>query len=151
MGLDTTHGAWHGAYSAFYKWRTEIAKFAGYPPLELMEGYYHENDFALLEMAYPKGDEIIMYRFRALKERFPIKWEGLKPSPLQILLHHSDCEGDISPEDCKAIADALTELLEKAPADLDLGGHIGNFRQKTQTFIDGCLEAYKKNEKLVFH
>lgn len=21
MGLDTTHGAWHGAYSAFYRWR----------------------------------------------------------------------------------------------------------------------------------
>jgi len=151
MGLDTTHGAWHGAYSAFNTWRMLIAQYAGYPPLELMDGYYHENDFALLEMSFPKGDEIPMSRFRAIKKEFPIKWEGLKPSALQILLLHSDCEGDISPEDCKAIADALTELMEKIPEDLDCGGHIGNFREKTQTFIDGCMEAYKKNETLEFH
>jgi len=151
MGLDTTHGAWHGAYSAFNTWRTEIAKFAGYPPLALMEGYYHKDDFALLEMAYPKGDEIVMYRFRTIKQELPIKWEALKPSALQILLLHSDCDGDISPENCKSIADALTELLEKIPDDLCLGGHIGNFHEKTQIFIDGCMDAYHANEKLVFH
>lgn len=151
MGLDITHGAWHGAYSAFYRWRKEIARLADYPPLELMEGYYRDDDFALLEYAFPKGDELAMYSFRAIKKEFPIKWAALRPSPLQILLYHSDCDGYISPEDCKAIADALTELLEKIPADLDFGGHIGNFRDKTQTFIKGCLKAYKANEKLEFH
>lgn len=39
MGLDTTHGCWHGAYSAFHRWRVEVAKAAGIP-LELMEGHW---------------------------------------------------------------------------------------------------------------
>ena len=44
MGLDTSHNAWHGAYSAFMTWRKKIAHLAGFPPLELMEGFYYEND-----------------------------------------------------------------------------------------------------------
>jgi hypothetical protein len=30
VGLDTTHDAWHGAYSAFSRWRELIAVAAGY-------------------------------------------------------------------------------------------------------------------------
>ena len=26
MGLDTTHGCWHGTYSAFNRWRNKIAE-----------------------------------------------------------------------------------------------------------------------------
>lgn len=151
MGLDTTHGAWHGAYSAFYRWRKEIANFAGYPPLELMDGYYSEDDFYLLERLFPNVDDTAMFKFRSIKKQFPIKWDCLKSSPLNVLLLHSDCEGDISPEDCKGIADALIELMPLIPEDIDCGGHIGNLRKKTQTFIDGCLEAFNKNEKLEFH
>ena len=33
MGLDTTHDAWHGAYSSFMRWREAVAKAAGLPPL----------------------------------------------------------------------------------------------------------------------
>jgi hypothetical protein len=34
MGLDTTHDCWHGAYSAFMRWRRKLAEVAGYPPLD---------------------------------------------------------------------------------------------------------------------
>jgi hypothetical protein len=44
MGLDTTHNCWHGAYSAFMRWRQEIAKAAGLPPLDLMEGFFTSMD-----------------------------------------------------------------------------------------------------------
>jgi len=30
MGLDTSHECWHGAYSAFTRWRHELATVAGY-------------------------------------------------------------------------------------------------------------------------
>lgn len=73
-----------------------------------------------------------------LREMLPIKWSSLKPNPLHHLLYHSDCDGDITWRRCKKIADELTRLMDVIPADLDGGGHIGNFREKTQTFIDGC-------------
>lgn len=150
MGLDTTHGAWHGAYSAFHRWRVELAKLAGLPPLELMDGYYDNDHFSLLEYAHPNPDDLAMSRLRRLKEELPLKWEALKPDGLHILLLHSDCEGTLKASECKKIADSLTKLIPKIPEDMDLGGHIGNMRQKTQTFIDGCMEAYNAKEKMRF-
>ena len=107
MGLDTSHNAWHGAYSAFARWRNEIANLIGVP-LELMEGFFspaHSNAMALAEFAGENS--------KALRElvgrNCPIKWEILKPDPLLTLLSHSDCDGEISPEDCAKIADRLEE------------------------------------------
>lgn len=120
MGLDTSHDAWHGAYSAFHRWRNEIAKAADIPPLDSMEGF---------------GGAV--------------RWDQLKPDPLHVLLHHSDCDGEIAPEDCAKIADRLEELLPKLP-DGD-HPHIGNWRDKTQRFIDGCRAAAAANEPLDFH
>lgn len=44
MGLSISHGAWMGSYSAFTAWRKRIAQVAGFPPLELMEGFYKAID-----------------------------------------------------------------------------------------------------------
>ena len=41
MGLHTTHGCWRGAYSAFMRWRMKLAEVAGFPPLLMMDGYFH--------------------------------------------------------------------------------------------------------------
>lgn len=99
MGLDISHGAWHGAYSAFMTWRTKIAEVAGFPPLELMEGYYseqHHHPFTLLDYDYPKGDELAMSSVRRIRERLPIKWDLFESHPLTELLTHSDCGGQIT-------------------------------------------------------
>jgi hypothetical protein len=154
MGLDTSHGAWHGAYSAFMAWRLKIAEVAGYPPLELMEGFYspnnHSDPFVLLEYKFPKGDELEMSALRRFKKQLPIKWQNFEENPLIYLLTHSDCDGDLSYGKCKGIADELEKLLPLLP-DEDAGGHIGNWRLKTQTFIDGLRLAHSKKEKLKFH
>ena len=42
MGLDTSHGCWHGAYSAFTRWRHELARVAGYQVVRL-EGQFHDT------------------------------------------------------------------------------------------------------------
>ncbi len=150
MGLDTSHNAWHGAYSAFMRWRKEIAAFAGLPPLELMEGFYVPLSASGLPTLYfGMGTRKEDY-LKDLDESLPIKWSCLKPSPLHKLLYHSDCDGDIACEDCGPIADELEKLLPLMP-DGDAGGHIGNWRDKTATFIAGLRLAASKNENLNFH
>lgn len=118
MGLDTTHGAWHGAYSAFNTWRTEVAKTIG---------------ITLKDM---KG-------FGGITE-----WDNTHP--LTPLLSHSDCDGELSAEDCLITANALEHIL-KLYVDKDFSGHIGSFREKTEQFINGCMLAHEANEPLEFH
>ena len=62
----------------------------------------------------------------------------------------SDCDGEIAPEDCAKIAERLQSLIKLLPKG-DSGGHIGDYRDKTQKFIDGCRLAPKNNEPLEFH
>jgi len=147
MGLDTSHNAWHGAYSAFMRWRQKVAQLAGIPPLDLMEGFWQKDSYGApfrdMFKSYPATAQVYY-------DSLPIKWDALKPDPLHVLLYHSDCEGEIAPEDCAKIADRLEELLPLMPRG-DSGGHIGDYRDRTQTFIDGCRKAAKANEALTFH
>lgn len=152
MGLDISHDAWHGGYISFMAWREKIAEVAGMPPLMFMEGFYeaggHRDPLQCLHLccAERKPSLVSEKSRRAL----PIRWDALKPDPLHVLLYHSDCDGDISPEDCKGIADRLEEILPRFPEG-DGGGHIGNWKEKTQQFIDGCRAAHEAGEPLEFH
>jgi hypothetical protein len=87
MGLTISHGTWDGAYGGFHRWRCEIAKFAGMPPLDIMEGYYNNDLFILLEYKFPATDELCMSSLRRLKNDLPIKWSALKPNALHYLLY----------------------------------------------------------------
>lgn len=152
MGLDTSHDCWHGAYSAFHRWRHELARAAGLPPLSLMEGFYepvggrsdYSNPFYWARKGLNKDEGL------PEEDSLPIKWDCLKPNALYELLNHSDCEGEIPWESCDAIADSLETLLTKLPKG-EGGGHIGNWRDKTQKFIDGLRLAAKKKENVDFH
>lgn len=143
MGLDTTHEAWHGAYSAFARWRTTIADVGGFPDLDLMAGYYT-----------PGG------RFTGEPTTFdtppglnglPIPWTAFMDNPLTPLLMHSDCDGWIEVKDLLPLAARLEELLPLLELEGSGGGHIGSYREKTRQFIDGCRKATKANERLEFH
>lgn len=118
MALDTTHNAWHGAYSAFMRWRVEIARLSGIPDLLLMDGFTENG----------------------------IPWDN--KHPLYHLLNHSDCDGYINWSKLTTIADHLETLLPSL--DYDGGGHIGNFKDKTKLFIDGCRLAVSEKKKLEF-
>jgi hypothetical protein len=87
---------------------------------------------------------------RRLEEDLPISWDCLKPDALHFLLHHSDCDGEIPADLCAGIADRLEELLPKLPPG-EGGGHIGDWRDKTQAFIDGLREASELGEAVDFH
>src|SRR5436190_549965 len=96
MGLNLSHGCWDGAYSAFMRWRKELARAAGLPPLELMEGFFFKDR--------PVTGNPFWHQFEddqrswyvhdgSIWSRLPISWNCLKPDPLHRLLYHSDCEG----------------------------------------------------------
>lgn len=145
MGLDTTHGCWHGSYIAFHHWRRKIAEVAGIP-LPLMEGFYERPHFP------PDADKIIanVIYGTAVHDHLPLKWEALKPDPLHELLNHSDYDGELRYGVLRPLADRLEGLLPLLP-DEDAGGHIGNWREKTQTFIDGLRLAAERGEAVGFH
>lgn len=163
MGLDCTHGAWHGSYMAFMRWRREIARLCGIP-LQFMEGFYGEDmerTLNLLERAETGGKPKVVgdngrsnaWITDSLRDDlnvFPLKWETLKRDPIHALLNHSDCEGYLTPSECRKIADRLEELLPLLPKEPD-NGHIGDWRVKTQKFIDGCRAAAAAKERLQFH
>lgn len=158
MGLDISHGCWHGAYSEFMRWRCEVAKAAGMPPLLLMEGFYTHSEItsddasaAVKALGFAKenmwASELLSAFYYG--SNFPIKWECLKPSPLHVLLSHSDCDGRIEPDDCAQIAQELEELLPSLPYGSG-GGHIGDWREKTQAFIAGLRLAAQRGEAIEF-
>ncbi|WP_257475292.1 hypothetical protein [Bacillus paralicheniformis] len=88
MGLDVTHGAFSGAYSAFNNLRRFLLRSIGgsWPPHDdkkLKDGYWYF------------GEGYSTKTHKGLTEFFG----------------HSDCDGEISPEMCKFVADELEAIL----------------------------------------
>jgi len=158
MGLDTSHNAWSGAYSAFHRWRQKIAEVAGLPPLELMDGFYGPLStkngpptlYHGMETNRPAWGPDSRPFLAHIDDRLPISWDALKPSPLHELLSHSDCDGEIAAGLCGPIADALEALIPLLPETAD-GGHIGDWREKTAKFVAGLRAAAAEGEPLDFH
>ena len=139
MGLDCSHDAFHGAYSAFNRFRRSICYVIGgsFPP--------HDKNNHLLWSDEDKPDENIWYWGHGYShETHP---------GLAIFLSHSDCDGEISPEDCIKVANDLEPLI---PRLAELGsdwGHIasaGGFAEVCQKFVDGCKLAASLGEPLTF-
>ena len=153
MGLDTTHDCWHGAYSAFMRWRRAVARAAGIP-LDLMDGFHECPMPEAMKWAAPRdgGPECkspygpVLHSWCERTDAFlPIAWESLRPDPIHILLMHSDCDGEIEAKDCGPIADSLERLKP-----LIVGG---DYREgaSTQSWIDGLRRAAAAGENVEFH
>lgn len=150
MGLDCSHDAFHGAYSAFNRFRQCVAAATDgsfpdhyvYGPggiltddpetglakrrTDLKPGWWYWGDH------YTKATHPGLYEF----------------------LCHPDCEGSITPTLCRALANELEALLPKIEA---LGwqdsGHIGGaggYVAVTKRFIAGCRSAASKRQRLLF-
>jgi len=129
MGLDTSHDSWHGAYSAFHRWRERIAEASG-----------HEKAFQTGQMLIDAAEDVIDIALGT--------WKKVPKDPILILLCHSDCDGFIAAEHTKILADRLEELLPNLYGDG--GGHIGGFREKTEQFIKGLRSAAEAKESVEF-
>lgn len=133
MGLDCNFDAFHGAYSSFNRLRQFVAKSIGgsFPP--------HE-DKSLDGDSFYYPDNYSMDTCKGLHEFFC----------------HSDCDGEISPEMCKMVADELeAELpkMEELAKTIEPVGHTtrdGGYIAVVKRFIEGCRMAYEENEPLTF-
>jgi len=151
MGLDTSHDAFHGAYSAFNRFRQIVCQAIGgsYP------SHWLRNDDGSLKrdsQGFPicdtsLDDNLIYFPEGGLDEE----------SGMYAFLCHSDCDGEIPPEACLKLADELEAVLpviEKIASVEQAGGHIaarGGYVEVTKKFIAGCRDAASKNEPLDFH
>lgn len=152
MGLDCSHDAFHGAYSAFNRLRQFVCAATGpdgsFPPHwqyteggQLKEG---PDGRAL----YREGLDADMFYIGDEYDRstHPGLWE---------FLTHSDCDGEIAPDMCVKVADDLEALLPKMEAlRWESHGHIaarGGFLEVVRKFIAGCRAAAAANEPLDFH
>lgn len=133
MGLDTTHDCWHGAYSAFNRWRDELARVAGYD----FNDRQIEVDWGHVDYEWMFGDWPFI----------PCRVDGT-PDPLLLIVLHSDCEGRIKAEHVEPIAKRLEELLPLL--DGDGGGHVGSYRSVTEQFITGLRLAATLGEDVEF-
>lgn len=134
MGLDITHGAWHGSYGAFNRFRKAIADSAGgsYPPHS--EAFTKRMSFAPDPNRWYVQDEFT----RDL-------WPGLYE-----LLNHSDFDGEISPEMCRHVANDLTKLRPRFES-MGVGwGAAGGYLACLDRFIEGCNAAARAAEPLEF-
>ncbi len=142
MGLDTSHDCWHGAYSAFGRWRQEVAKAAGYLVAPV----------TWPDVGYPT-DTVMLEWHRYELKNYAGEWDEVPSDPLILLLVHSDCDGEIKPEHAGILADRLEEVLPKLSDELG-GGHIaarGGLRGATERFIAGLRAAAAANEPVDFH
>ena len=138
MGLDTSHDCWHGAYSAFSRWRNKLADVAGYAVAKVDWGdNWGPRDTVLIDWGHIQ------------QKNYDGEWDVTPTDPLMVLIAHSDCDGWIHPAQAGPLVDRLEELLPLLPDD-DGGGHIGNWRAKTQAFIDGLRSAVAAGESVEF-
>lgn len=152
MGLDTTHDAWHGAYSAFTRWRNKLAEVAGYwvEPGHIANYSKPEipDTFIAPTVAIDWG--------HVTEANLDGKWATIphnihgEPDPLLILLAHRDESGWIFAEHCGPLADRLEQLLPQLDEIDPDQGHIGDWRQKTERFINGLRTAAANGEDVEF-
>jgi len=126
VGLDVTHDCWHGAYSAFNRFREEV-----------------------WDLAYPnhKGK----WSDDAFMEREWREFTRYKPAtePLDYLLFHSDCEDDLK----RYMLIPLAERLEAIAPFLSTEGvgHMAHGAQaKALQFAKGLREAHAAKETVEF-
>lgn len=153
MGPDTTHDCWHGAYSAFTRWRDKLGEVAGYTyhhdVHELSEGTVMRSTRVTPDIDWGNIEATIGRDLFGKWPAIPVRPDGT-PDPLIVLLAHSDCEGEIQANFCAPLADRLEELLPLL-GDEEGGGHIGAYADKTRTFIDGLRRAADLGEADGFH
>jgi hypothetical protein len=129
MGLDVSHDAFHGAYSAFNRLRHSWAEAAGGKMTDnVTEG---TGSYTYLTETFATPDE---------------------EAGFVEIMGHSDCDGEISPEMCAKVADALQRILPNV-SEVHGGGHLdraGGVRRSTERFIAGCREAHEAGERLEF-
>ncbi|PWC96977.1 hypothetical protein [Azospirillum sp. TSO5] len=150
MGLDCSHDAFHGAYSAFNRFRQTVARAMGgsFPPhyaYGMDNRPIPQGEFGLV--VDPLREDGMWYWGRG--------YEADTHPGLYEFFTHSDCDGEIAPDMCLKVADELEALLSdiERVSPSEENGHIaraGGYVEVTKRFIAGCRAAAAAGEPLTF-
>lgn len=104
MGVGFSHGGASWSYTGFNYFRKLLAESIGLDLYD-MHGFYTEEERAeaIRNGSFPYGDP---------PQKRP--WSEID-DPIVGLMHHSDCDGHITPEQCRIIAPRLRELIADWP------------------------------------
>lgn len=152
MGLNCTHEAWDGAYSAFGRWRDQVARAAGYAvwpviydDMKSQNGSGFGRDTVMIDWGHISEENIMG------------EWVETPSDPLIVLIAHSDCEGFIYREQQIPLAERLEGLIP-ALAEFENEqpgmGHIarwGGLAGCAKRFAEGLRRAHSAREDLGFH
>jgi hypothetical protein len=144
VGLDTSHGAFSGAYSSFTKWRADVARAAGYTVSlrkDAVSGFtyhdlgyddrdYHDANYMGIWAPDEEPDDILL-----------------------VLLVHSDCSGVIDRRHVPFLAARLEELLPRIRemASSHAGDDSWSSPSRTTLFIAGLNAAARARDEIEFY
>ena len=137
MGLDTTHGCWHGAYSAFNRFRRAVAASLG-ADWDVCHGRKYAGETGEINR-WPEHWTTTRVR-DALLDHYSID----ENDPILVLLAHSDCDGTIGPFEAGLLADRLEELEDKIEWEAYHGSTV-------KGFIEGLRQARTDWVPVLFH
>lgn len=132
MGLNCSHDAFDGAYSAFGRMRRDMIKPLGgsYPPHE-------DPSLARDEWVYDD-------------EKIPQEHD----QGLRLFFSHSDCDGGFTPEEAGKVAEFFFWYLNQGFEDPEAIGHLAAIGPKVSAsirkFAEGCRLACEENADLTF-
>jgi len=143
MGLDTTHGCWHGSYGTFNRWRCAVALAAGWE-LDPTHDTYAIPEGRLPDQAPADG---------YANSVFLGVWYTDPVDVLDVLLLHSDCEGVIPHRFCRPLAERLEGMMEAlvAPDEAEDDDAVDWWDEVTLDFCTGLLRADIRGEDVGFH
>jgi hypothetical protein len=127
MGLDVSHDAFHGAYTAFQRFRKAVCAATGGHFCDEVSG----DDYWLFGEGYDSDSHPGLYEF----------------------FMHNDSDGEIAPDLAAKLADEMESLLPELDKMGTGGGHLedaGGIGAVARKWINGCREAAKANEPLSF-
>jgi hypothetical protein len=117
MGIDFSNNDAHWGYSGFNIARARLAAEIGIG-LDRMQGFIRDET---TEQVYSWSKVI---------------------DPIKPLLDHSDCDGELTPDECRTVAPRLRELISYWPDDYDKA----NFLELAR----GMDIAVSENKPLIF-
>lgn len=135
MGLDTSHGCWHGGYMGFTLWRNTLAEAAGYELGKMKE--------------CPWVDVVLIDWGHVTEENLAGIWESTPEDPLLVLIAHSDCDGEIVVRDTGPLADRIEDLIPVIEGD-DGTPRKDWLLEKTRRFVEGLRRASAAGESVEF-
>ena len=127
MGLQVDYDCYSGGYMGFMRFREWLAQIVGLPDLRSMEGF---QDFDPKEKGH--------------------LWDEYRSDPVCLLLDHSDCEGELTLEECKRLLPRLRQI-SVALDTLYLVPKLSNNEDLLDQWIEGLASAIGDESGVTFH